>query len=479
MMIDRCIHLAYFDPAKGHVPNPGMGIHAYAFSDHMHYGFTSGQFGRSENEAPNRKLDKATFDRLLELPFADNLYFRTDWCNIQKEKGKLFIQEELEWLLDGVRSRGRRWSLRIMNSSRHSVANNSVPEFLQGKLPMLAYKNDTSGHGTSYYPAYTDDYLGYWRELLDLLGDKFDGDPLLEFVDISGYGIWGEGHHYGMHENDKVDSNRHAPNAEEVITRLVEDHENAFRKTPLAMTLHYLDYQTGVDTMQNTDVWLRRDSWQRFSSKFEYAAVTTPRPGRAILWETIIPEVPECAPPMFSRERLVQRYLDWGAHYIAMGFNPWEAIFAHQYNTDLYEMIASKVGYRIRPSIVMRRINERDEHELLIALANDGNVPPPGRITLTAKFPSGREVSIDLPVGAPTVNDKTLYSISMPKEDFGATSDRDVQLILTIAIKGKKHPVRWAVKQVMHDPFTITAPLITPPAGDPFLTPSGVYDPVL
>ena len=28
-MIDRCIHLAYYDPATGHVPNPGMGINAY------------------------------------------------------------------------------------------------------------------------------------------------------------------------------------------------------------------------------------------------------------------------------------------------------------------------------------------------------------------------------------------------------------------------------------------------------------------
>jgi len=37
---ERNIHIAYFDPAKGHIPNPGMGINVFAFSDHMHIGYT-------------------------------------------------------------------------------------------------------------------------------------------------------------------------------------------------------------------------------------------------------------------------------------------------------------------------------------------------------------------------------------------------------------------------------------------------------
>lgn len=86
MMIDRNIHLAYFDPKKGHMRNPGMGIHAYVFSDHMHYGFNAAQFSKTEHEAPNRKLKRETLDRMLQLPYTDNLYFRTDWCNIQKER---------------------------------------------------------------------------------------------------------------------------------------------------------------------------------------------------------------------------------------------------------------------------------------------------------------------------------------------------------------------------------------------------------
>ena len=33
---------------------------------------------------------------------------------------------------------------------------------------------------------------------MNLLAGRFDDHPALEFVDVSGYGIWGDGHHYGQ-----------------------------------------------------------------------------------------------------------------------------------------------------------------------------------------------------------------------------------------------------------------------------------------
>lgn len=56
-----------------------MGVNAYVFSDHMHTGYSEREFQESEIANPNRKLDKATFLRMLELPYVDNLYFRIDW----------------------------------------------------------------------------------------------------------------------------------------------------------------------------------------------------------------------------------------------------------------------------------------------------------------------------------------------------------------------------------------------------------------
>jgi len=41
---EQSIHLAYFDPAEGSVPNPGMGVNGYVFTDHMHVGYTEAEW---------------------------------------------------------------------------------------------------------------------------------------------------------------------------------------------------------------------------------------------------------------------------------------------------------------------------------------------------------------------------------------------------------------------------------------------------
>jgi len=69
---EKCFQLACFDPATGHVPNPGMGVNAYIQSDHMHIGYNVGRWVDSEGMEP-LELDRNTFDRLVDLKYADNL----------------------------------------------------------------------------------------------------------------------------------------------------------------------------------------------------------------------------------------------------------------------------------------------------------------------------------------------------------------------------------------------------------------------
>lgn len=478
-MIDRCIHLGYTDPAAGAVPNPGMGVNAYVFSDHMHTGYSEREFQESEITNPNRKLDKATFLRMLELPYVDNLYFRIDWNRIQQEPGRLCFPEEWEWMLEAVESRGKRWSFRVMNASRHSAEPSSVPAFLLDRLPMEAYKNDYRfGPPLKYYPAYTEEYLKWWRELLYMLAQRYDRHPLLEYVDISGYGLWGEGHHYAVGPGENRPANHHAPAAERVISSLIGDHLAAFPNTPAAMTLHYLDYEAGVRAVEETDVWLRRDSFQIFSSPYEYDAVTRRKPGRAILWETLLPFHTHPA-PLFHEESLIQRYFDWGAHYAAVGFNPWDVLAVHRYRPDIYETLTSRLGYRIRPSVVWRRYSEENGQELVVALCNDGCADVPGVLTLSAHFPDGRCVVRSLPAGAPFPGSRERYVLPMPAETWGCDSEQDVILRLQLRMKGKTFPVRWAVKHPLANPFDLPFPLRRPPEGDPFLTPAGDFHPTL
>ena len=87
---ELCTKLAFFDPAEGHVPNPGMGIIAFAYSDHMHVGYTMQEWKATESNPP-MQLKRETFNKMIAIPYADNIYIRMEWRDIQKEKGKVLF----------------------------------------------------------------------------------------------------------------------------------------------------------------------------------------------------------------------------------------------------------------------------------------------------------------------------------------------------------------------------------------------------
>lgn len=479
-MLEHGIHLAYFDPGRGHVPNPGMGLQAYVFSDHMHHAFDQQAWRQTERTDPNRPLDRSTLERMVQLPYVDNLYFRVDWNRVQQEPGRLTLPREWEWMLDAVEAHGKRWSFRIMNASKHSAGADSIPAFLADELETLEYRNDYAfGPPRKRYPAYTDAYLRRWRELMELFAERYDDHPLLEFVDVSGFGMWGEGHHYAAHTDDGPVINIQPPGSDEAVRRLLADHLDVFARTPVAMTLHLLDFPAGVAALADGDVWMRRDSFQPFTSTAEYHAMADRVPGRAAIWETLVPAITGERPPIFSLERQVQRFLDFTAHYVAVGFNPWDVIIAHDQRVELYEQLAERIGYRLRPAVVWRLVADDGSQELVVALANDGTADVPGTLTLTAHFADGSESAASLEAGRPHPGDRILYRLPIPPSMRDRGSEVDVALSLRIRMRGKEHPVRWAVRQRDVDPFRVRMPLRTPPPGDPFLTPTGPYDPSL
>ncbi len=478
-MLEQGIHLGYLDPAAGAVPNPGMGMQGYVFSDHMHHAFTQSEWMRTERTDPNRPLTRAVLDRMLALPYVDNLYFRADWNRVQSEAGRLNLPREWEWMLEAVQEHGKRWSFRIMNASRHSPGADSLPAFLQDRLPTHTYANEYDfGPMLKRYPAYGADYLRWWRELMELFAERYDDHPLLEFVDVSGFGIWGEGHHYGKHEGAEEIVNRYPPGADDAVATLLDDHRRAFRATPVAMTLHLLDFEAGRAALADPDVWVRRDSFQPFTSTAEFRAMADRVPGRSTIWETIVPAFTTERPPLLVTDRTPQRFLDITAHYVAIGFNPWDVVIAHQHRIELYDALVGRIGYRLRPSIVWRRVVPEGQ-ELVVALVNDGGADVPGTLTLTASFPDGTSSSTTLPTGRPVPGDRQLDRLPIPESMHDRGSEVDVELSLRVRIRGKEHPVRWAVAQVGRDPFRVGLPLRMPPPGDPFTTPTGPYEPTI
>ena len=434
-------HIAYFDPADDAVPNPGMGICCYGASDHMYVS--------AADPHDVRPLDRATFEQMVALPHCDHIYLRIEWRDIQKEPGKLSLLPVWEWTLEAAETYGKSWSFRIMPICPHSRFPRSTPEFLDTKLQFVPYHNhqqEYPGPSVKYFPVYDEVYLRAWQELLHLLAERFDQHPLLEFVDISGYGKWGEWHHWP--ETD-YEGAHHAP----VVRRLVDDHLQAFRSTPAVMLLtpstqHWKDEVIFYVLQQGCG--LRRDSFYPLFTTWEYQLVSTHRqPGTPFVYESgLHPDQvqTETGIESMTYARIYQRLLDIGASYVGLGFNPWHALITHDEYPALLQKITARIGYRLRPAIVwLKRTTAHERKWLSVGLINDGVAPPSGTLTLRARFDSGPELAVTLPPGLPAPGPMELVELELPPAFDAYGHGNMFTLSLTLTLGGKERPVRWAV----------------------------------
>ena len=451
----------YFEPAVGKVPNPGMGVQGYVYSDHMRFGYS---WNEIQPSVPHEMtpLDRESLERMAASPHCDNLYYRCEWRDIQKEKGKLELPQEFQWMLEMCEKYNKTWSFRIMSSSVTSVYKDSVPEFVKDKVKMIPYWRviGVQEWYPKYFPEYSREFLEYWDELNCLLGDRFDKDPRLAFADVSGYGFWGEAHHYSLQSPDQKEEINWAPdNVEEVTEFLMESHLKAFPTTPACMNLHYTEYSFADKYLAQDGVWLRRDSFQAHLSTDEYRRIRQGTRKGAMIWEPVQPHIQRTNPILITHTQMVQRCFDYGANYLGVSFTPWDFVVATHNYQDLMDRMDAHVGYRLRPAMAWRRENPDGSQEIVLQLLNDGCGSIPGTLRLKALFSDGSTSETVLPAGAPFQGEENLFSLRIPEKYYTASERERVRITVELTMRGKTEPVRWAVRQELPNPYEIVLPL--------------------
>ncbi len=444
----KVTRVAYFDPAEGYVPNPGMGFVGYAHSDHMEMNHSL--YPHSLYLYPDDKI----IEKMVNLPFVDNIYVRVEWRDVQKQAGKLDLIPVWDKVVDICKDKKKTWSFRVMQTSEALKYPKNCPEFLDDVLEFKPYPAAFDPSKTLYYTWYTGEYFKYWQEMLDMLGDKYDDDPNLAWADISGYGKWGEYHHEPQNEYDD-------PSHGDIIRKLTDIHMNAFPRTPaVGMCTPWWDDETTSwrDPAKRyafeKGCWGRRDSFWNQYSMWEYNLSQKLREaGRAYIFEPgsgpwrihQAPDVPSTA--NITHDQVYQRMCDFGATYVGLGFNPWEACDIHEKCYDALEMMSKHIGYRIRPAIVTMSDSDNPRKFINIGFANDGIATPPGELALKIEFRRGGTYEKVLPAGFPLPGKLNYIDFELPDDfnDYG--SGNYFTMSLTLKTFDKVAPVDWAVKE--------------------------------
>lgn len=432
---NESVQVAYYRPFQGHIQNPGMGIISMAISDHMVTGYSADERALNDKKKPF-KLTREMMKDVTELSYIDNIYIRVGWNDVQKRAGRLDLSEEFKIALDAACEAGKSWGFRIMQASPSNPREHLIPEFLENKLELCPYVDGAFyGPTPKKLPVYSDDYLKYWSEMLELLGEQFDSDPLLEYADISGYGLWGEGHHgcSNSQTGEVKDLILHsAERAEEVLKNLISSHRKAFVNTPAVLNLVWSNYEAGLRAIKD-GCWVRRDSYYKWFQACEAQAGLCRRPDTAMIFETVMPGISEMA--LDTPDAMC----DYGAAYGIIGFNTQDTMYAHRIYPQLSEGFKKRVGYRLRPSIIWKVKNQNGSWDLVMGMVNDGCANPPGDVTFYAACSKcGCITSVTINGG------EFSRQMCMVKLPLCAEACGEVKLTMAICIGTKLRPARFA-----------------------------------
>jgi hypothetical protein len=154
-------------------------------------------------------------------------YIRFNWADAEPEEGS-FNWKLLDDVIAAWKPRGAAVAMRVMTCNAHSSGYYTSPKWLFdagcSSFEYLAGGDDPTSGGkrlSRIEPDYADPiYLEKHGAFLKALGERYDGRPNVEFLDIGSYGVWGEWH------------TQH-PTPVSVRKQIVDLYLRAFRKTPL------------------------------------------------------------------------------------------------------------------------------------------------------------------------------------------------------------------------------------------------------
>jgi len=155
------------------------------------------------------------------------VYIRFNWADAEPEEGK-FNWKLIDDVIAAWKPRGAAVSMRVMTCNAHSSGYYTSPKWLfdagcKSHEYLVGGDDPTSGGKRipRLEPDYADPiYLEKHGAFLKALGERYDGRPEVEFLDIGSYGVWGEWH-----------TKNSAPVA--VRKQIVDLYLRAFTKTPL------------------------------------------------------------------------------------------------------------------------------------------------------------------------------------------------------------------------------------------------------
>lgn len=135
-------------------------------------------------------------DRNNKVPLSSIAYFRYYWTEVEPEEGKINFEQFDADIENAVRN-GQDYCFRVMNVSGNDPKAKATKRI--SKTPEWFEKTGAKGYplsdGRNWVPDYSDPtFLKHHERLIRSLGERYNGHPDINHIDIGSIGLWGEWH---------------------------------------------------------------------------------------------------------------------------------------------------------------------------------------------------------------------------------------------------------------------------------------------
>jgi hypothetical protein len=455
-------------PSEKPIRNPGFGL----------LGYTWEEGGPSIAVREGRQTLKDHVEKMASLPFVDTLYIRCDWRNVQKQPGRLNLDPVWDLTLAAAKRHGLRVAFRVQSSNTvFQPQQLALPEFLRTRVPLVAIGSmgkygDTGAafsggaKGSWIEPRYDHpEFQKALAELNRLLADRFDGDPLIEFVDIMHIGFWGEGH-FGGYPSPFPDFET----AQHTLNQMIRMQLATWKKTPLAMNTQPDISNTG--NRQALEIAVQGGAWVRSDSIIVEEPIQIEELANRPPWLAAILEdgylrnydaanLAVDPAGVNELENYMLHVLDLKANYWSLWTESENLAGYNQRYPRGFERLRTNMGYRLRPSWVWQ-CKRFGTSELIVAISNRGVAGVPGVLWLTAKSSDGSlKLRGALEPGHPYGGALRMGSFLLPMGYVGT-----IHLSAEIEIRPDVlRPITWACEQPLNPDGSISIEI--KPMNDP------------
>ena len=432
--------ILFTTPSEKPVRNPGLGL----------VGYTWEESGPSLAARAGRETLEQHVEKMSSLPFVDVLYIRCDWRNVQSRRGRLDLDPVWELTLDAAKRKGLRVAFRIQLSNYSFQPKQvALPAFLRDLVPWVKIgRIPGKGDGEFQEPRYDHpEFQKAFAELNDLLAAEFEGNPLIEWMDLMQYGFWGEGHtsNYPNPFPDYL-------TAEQTWLNMTARQLAAWKKTPIAVNT-----QPDISNVGNRkvlDMAVRAGAWMRSDSIIVEEPIQIDQIANRPPWTAAIledgtfrqydtPQLKQDAAGVNESENYMLHLPDIRVNYWGLWTEADNLAHYNEMYPRGFERLRTSLGYRLRPAWVWQR-KRYGTFEVIICISNRGVAGVPGVLWLRLESPDGKlRLQGALDAGHPHGGGLRQASFLLP---YGCSGKLNLSAQLEIR-PGVTKPIAWACEQ--------------------------------